>query len=345
MSSTYRRAPTTIHLPDLVSHCKFDLHTDRNHRLVTVESKNWMFNGDPDLDEAARRAFRGLKAGRFAAMVYANAGYPQLRGCSDFLNWFFHLDNLSDDMDDRGIDNVANIVMNTIHHPHTYRCSVRLNRMTKDFYTRIMQTASPGACRRLQETLEFFFQAIQQQALNRASGTIPDLASYISLRRDTSGCKTTWALIEYAYNLDIPDDVMNHPNIRSMGEATNDFVAWSNDIFSYDEEQSKGDTHNMIDVIMKEQGLDLQDAINVVGEYCKRAIDRFVNDRATLPSWGPAIDADVRKYVDGLANWIVGVMHWSFETERYFGKGAKQVKATGLVTLRPKTVSVPVQRT
>lgn len=91
-----------------------------------------------------------------------------------------------------------------------------------------MQTASPGTCRRLQETLELFFQAIQQQAIDRVNKTIPDLESFITLRRDTSGCKTTWALIEYAYNLDIPDEVMDHPMIRSMGEAANDWVAASN---------------------------------------------------------------------------------------------------------------------
>lgn len=98
----------------------------------------------------------------------------------------------------------------------------------------------------------------------------------------------------------------------------------------------------MIDVTMHEQGLGLQDAVNAVGECCKRAIDRFVHDRALLPSWGPAIDADVRVYVDGLADWIVGSLHWSFETERYFGKAGKRVKATRLVTLRPKVVGAAV---
>ena len=49
----------------------------------------------------------------------------------------------------------------------------------------------------------------------------------------------------------------------------------------------------------------LQDAVNVVGEYCKHAIDRFVRERDNTPSWGPAIDADVHTYVDGLADWIV----------------------------------------
>ena len=43
-----------------------------------------------------------------------------------------------------------------------------------------------------------------------------------------SGCKACWALIEYAYDLRIPDEVMDHPIIRSLGEAANDVVTWSN---------------------------------------------------------------------------------------------------------------------
>ena len=43
-----------------------------------------------------------------------------------------------------------------------------------------------------------------------------------------SGCKPCWALIEYAYNLDIPDEVMEHPNILALGEAANVLVTWSN---------------------------------------------------------------------------------------------------------------------
>jgi hypothetical protein len=89
-------------------------------------------------------------------------------------------------------------------------------------------TGSRGSQRRFIETFEYFFQAISQQALDRANGVIPDLASYIALRRDTSGCKPCWALIEYANNLDIPDHVMNHPIICNLGEAANDLVTWSN---------------------------------------------------------------------------------------------------------------------
>ena len=86
---------------------------------------------------------------------------------------------------------------------------------------------------------------------------------------------------------------------------------------------------------MHQEGVDLQTAVDFVGNMCKQSIDRFNEDRARLPSWGPEIDRDVSIYVDGLANWIVGSLHWSFESERYFGKSGRQVKATRTVDLLP----------
>jgi Terpene synthase family 2, C-terminal metal binding len=92
----------------------------------------------------------------------------------------------------------------------------------------LLHTGAPGAQQRFIEAFDFFFQAVTQQAQDRHSNDIPDLESYITLRRETSGCKLCWALIEYANNLDIPDEVMEHPLIRSLGNAANDYVSWSN---------------------------------------------------------------------------------------------------------------------
>jgi hypothetical protein len=107
------------------------------------------------------------------------------------------------------------------------------------------------------------------------------------------------------------------------------------DIFSYNVEQSKGDTHNMIPVVMNERGLDLQSAVDFVGEMCKSTIDRFISERDNLPSWGPEIDRQVKIYVQGLADWIVGSLHWSFESTRYFGTNGRKIKQTRIVELLP----------
>jgi hypothetical protein len=210
-------------------------------------------------------------------------------------------DELTDDMDNRSETAAANLVMDALYHPSKFENKATIATMTRRFvrrdvarflrqltscrsyFQRFLTTASSGAAQRFIETMEFFFQAVHQQALDRRSGEIPDLESYIALRRDTSGCKPCWALIEYANGLYIPDDVMEHPSLVALGEAANDLVTWSNvseflsppraspliyapqDIFSYNVEQSRGDTHNMICVVMDEQGLDLQAAVDFVG--------------------------------------------------------------------------------
>ncbi|KAG6868137.1 hypothetical protein C0993_007260 [Termitomyces sp. T159_Od127] len=314
-----------ITLPDLVSHCDFKLRCNRHRKQITRETKWWLFKGG-NLNGKKRDAFHGLKAGLLTAMTYPDAAYPQLRVCNDFLTYLFHLDNLSDDMDNRGTRSTADVVLNSLYHPYSYRGSERVGKMTRDYYKRMILTASPGSQQRFIETLDLFFQSVTQQATDRTKGVIPDLESYIALRRDTSD----------ANNLNIPDEVMEHPIILSLGEAANDLVTWSNDIFSYNVEQSKGDTHNMIPVVMNEEGLDLQSAVDFVGNMCRQSIDRFVEDRANLPSWGPEIDKDVAIYVNGLADWIVGSLHWSFESERYFGKTGREVKANRIVNLLPR---------
>lgn len=91
----------------------------------------------------------------------------------------------------------------------------------------------------------------------------------------------------------------------------------------------------MIVVVMQQEGLDLQSAVEFVGDLCQQSIDRFVDERANLPSWGPEIDRQVDVYVQGLADWIIGSLHWSFESERYFGKSGLEVKKTRTVTLLP----------
>jgi hypothetical protein len=111
----------------------------------------------------------------------------------------------------------------------------------------------------------------------------------------------------------------------SLNESTNDLVTWSNvrfptwpclgprshppvaqDIFSYNVEQSRGDTHNMIVILMQQQGHTLQSAVDFVGDLCEHSIKSFSSNREKIPSWGPEIDDMVRRYVQGLQDWIVG---------------------------------------
>jgi len=98
----------------------------------------------------------------------------------------------------------------------------------------------------------------------------------------------------------------------------------------------------MIVIMMRHHGMTLQEAVDFVGDLCKKSIDRFNEDRARIPSWGPEIDAQVQAYVQGLADWIVGSLHWSFDSERYFGRKGGQIKKGRIVELAPVRVPEPM---
>ena len=93
----------------------------------------------------------------------------------------------------------------------------------------------------------------------------------------------------------------------------------------------------MIVIVMQTQGFALQEAVDYVGTLCKASIDRFIEAKTRVESFdcGGQIDKDVAQYIKGLEDWIVGSLHWSFESERYFGKTGRQVKNTRVVKLLP----------
>jgi len=84
---------------------------------------------------------------------------------------------------------------------------------------------------------------------------------------------------------------------------------------------------------MIHDGLSLQQAVDRVGEMCKQTIDAFIENQARVPSWGECVDRDVKLYVNGLQEWIVGSLHWSFMTTRYFGDNGGSVKAMRIIDL------------
>ncbi|TFK36365.1 isoprenoid synthase domain-containing protein [Crucibulum laeve] len=342
VSANDSEKPTSFILPDLVSHCNFRLSYHPNGDEVAQQSVDWLDSNCTDLNAKQRRALRGLQAGELTAYCYHTTTPGRLRVVSDFMNYLFHLDNISDGMMTRETDVLADVVMNALWFSDRYmptkdQSEEELNpgKLARDFWARCIPDCGPGAQSRFKETLELFFESVNIQARARDEGVVPDLESYIDVRRDTSGCKPCWALIEYALDIDLPDFVVEHPLIEALNQGTNDLVTWSNDIFSYNVEQSRGDTHNMIVILMKYHGHNLQSAVDYVGDLCAQTIDTFSENKKKLPSWGSEVDDMVARYVQGLQDWIVGSLHWSFQTHRYFGEKGMEVKKHRLVKLLP----------
>lgn len=62
---------------------------------------------------------------------------------------------------------------------------------------------------------------------------------------------------------------------------------------------------------------------------------KFLNNADKVPSFGPKLDPQVARYVDGLGNWVRANDQWSFESQRYFGTKGLQIMKHRTVGLLP----------
>lgn len=92
----------------------------------------------------------------------------------------------------------------------------------------------------------------------------------------------------------------------------------------------------MITVMMHTRKVDLQTAIDQARDMCIDCIKRFEEGRQALPSWGFEIDRQVRLYVQGLQDTIIGTLHWHFGSKRYFGSDGQELKTHRVIDLTPQ---------
>lgn len=118
--------PDYFILPDLVSHCNFPLAYHPHGDSVAAASDKWLDRGCPELTPKKRKALYGLKAGELTAYCYPFCTEERLRVVSDFMNYLFHLDNISDGMLRHATEELSDVVMNAMwfsekyiptHHP------------------------------------------------------------------------------------------------------------------------------------------------------------------------------------------------------------------------------------
>jgi hypothetical protein len=222
-----------------------------------------------------------------------------------------------------------------------------------------MQTSCASAQERFITSFAEYAYAVIDEASDRAKGRVRTIEDYLRLARLAAGPYPCFFPLEM--DLDIPDEVMTHPSLEvirsmtaeslvlgnvsairicSMRMEKADFVSCK-DLYSYNIEQAAGHGgHNVITVVMNENGVDLNGALRWVSEYHEQILSEFRAQYRTLPSWGRTIDLKVKTYVERLAYFIRGIDCWAFETERYFGTEGREVQSKRVVDLLPKVEDV-----
>lgn len=281
--------------------------------------------------ESAYRRLSRLQYGMLTARAYPTAPPAILQAVTDWCTWLFLLD---DQCDEAGIGHdpgqlrqlhkgLLAVLSGIAPDPHAEPLANGL----WELYTRLLMHAPEGWLARFRRSVAQYFAANVWEATNRREGQVPDAATYRAMRPYTSAVYPCLLLIELAEALHLPADVHDHATVQVMAQMTNNVISWANDLVSLEKERQSGDVHNLVIVLANEGRLTLCTAVERVAELHDAEVRAFITLGQRLPSFTPAVDRDLSRYVLGMRFWMRANLDWSLAATRYRAASAQPTHA------------------
>ncbi|KAJ8075495.1 hypothetical protein PM082_021125 [Marasmius tenuissimus] len=373
MSTT---ASTSFQLPDLLSLTReFDLRANKRCHTALEESEEWLTGLN---DTAGTRVFtqgeieriHGQKMGLLAALGLPTCDTPQLRLVADFLGLLVIANervkrgngDATDWAEIGGFINEVDFVGLLESHS--------LLKCLQPRISRLRQTTPSHWQRRFKSSILTLRDA--QLRVKKYRDTIPELDEYLEFARDLSGLRVVFNLLESAEGLDFNLSGKDAEDLNRLRRLAAEFIAISFDVFSFNNDQAARCQLNLVQLLISQQGLSIQGAVNLAGTMASERIQAFTTLEAELwarhsppsespaepstwfstimgyfypapparsPSiveeWDTGTSNDVSLFMQGLKDCMVGSLNWAFESEMFFGQKGAAIRSFGWVFLLP----------
>ncbi len=163
------------------------------------------------------------------------------------------------------------------------------------------------------------------ELLNQMEHRVPDPVDYIEMRRRTFGSDLTMNLARVTKGRDLPPEVFQSRALRALEDSAQDYACFLNDVFSYQKEMEfEGEMHNIRLVLERFLDIGKDEALVVANNLMTSRMQQFEHILAhDLPSLvedlglGDKARKALDAYVEGLKDWMAGILDWHIITRRY----------------------------
>ncbi|KAI0702727.1 terpenoid synthase [Earliella scabrosa] len=325
--ASLRPLPSHFRLRDIVAitadvfEFKINPHMEQVAQSLNAE---WLTR--QGLDDQDARKYTTIRTDLLAGMGFPTADVARFGTCLMWLYWAFSSDDLTDDgvsrNDPDAVQAEGDMCMAMLTDPEsnaTLPASPSFYAsLLRSVWERLIAADCPNAYKRFRQGTNKLIAAQMEQARQRATGRLLSVEEFIRNRRNSYAWTSIDALVEYAEDVHIPDDVWDHAIMHELSVAIGDISSWSNDLFSFNKEQAGGDLQNLVFCVMAERSCGLQDAVDAVTEMTIKRVADYLRLKASLPSFGAAVDAEVARYLKGLEYYAHGANVWHYHSPRYF---------------------------
>nr|BBH51508.1 putative sesquiterpene synthase [Clitopilus sp.] len=333
-----QKSPSTFRIPDLeaIFSAFPDEGTSPYYDDVLPEARAWIkLYQDQVYGPKMTEFIDRCKIELITYYVHPVASRSCVRAMMDLHNLFWLYDEATDVQSGQTAQETAKVVRNSLTSPE-FNDGSWLCEMLQDFRKRHLDgVRSSSFVARFIEHFCFYTDRVADEAIYREKQRVLDIPSYMAFRRETAAVRVVMDTVEYCAELELPRTVLDDPVFQVAYDAALDLAFGTNDIHSYNMEQSKDHSGaNVITVIMKERGLDVQGAMDYFGGYCEALTAQFLDAKRKIEKREGQEWKDAVLILDGYTHFLTGQVRWGFATERYFGKKNKEVQETRVVELR-----------
>ncbi|KAG5634787.1 hypothetical protein H0H81_000794 [Sphagnurus paluster] len=326
-----------LYIPDTLVKWPYPSAINPFYNEVLVEHSEWMKKFLPAISKAGLLGIAtNIQSVLFAARGCPKASKETLRISSDFTGWAFMLDACTDCQPASVAREVKTLVCHVMHNLEEERPEGEffLGQLTKEFWQSALKVATPSMKERFMQGCETFLDSTITQAEDRDKSILLNRDQYMIHRRDRDNICAQPTFCSGGLHLNIPISVFNHPVVREAESQVALLLTLDNDLLSYTKEYAMGDDGtNILTVIMREENVGLQEAVERLCDLHEEAVERFLYLRDNLPPFDEKVKEELGQWFDTMGAWVRSNVDWSFEAGRYYGTKGKEICETRLAPI------------
>lgn len=170
---------------------------------------------------------------------------------------------------------------------------------------------------RLRREIRRYLSATLWELDLRDRGVVPDLTSYLRMRRVFSTMTVQLELDHFVCRLRLPEQVRTHPCVQLVDMAVADYGCIANDLYSFEEERAHGLSANIVPVLQHEYGWDVPTARAHARKLCAGAVETYEDIRTRPARYGLTEDDDLRRYFAHYEAFMSAAARWPARSDRY----------------------------
>jgi pentalenene synthase len=306
---------------------EFPHRTNPDSERALARELQWCDRYGLSADRVLTRKLLDAEPGQLALYGYPDAQDDYLDIAVDTMCFFFHLDNLFDEIYFTQLTGAAQLIDSLA------RCLDHIDRPDptspmceafSDIWDRCRVGKSWHWCCRAAAHWTSYLWANLAESTARHQGTVPsDIETYLSLRRQSIGVYPTLDLLEATGLFEVPPAVFYQPEMQRLRQLVCEHIVLCNDLSSLTKEESHGDLFNSVLVLERATTMPRHQAIDTArqmiaerGADLRRTASRISSLSADLDLSDDQCDA-LDRFVSGALAWVGVNAHAGGEARRY----------------------------